>query len=81
MLQTGIPHEFASARPMYDDLIAALTATGVIDDGSHIYWDIRPSSHVETLEFRVADVCTTIDEAVMIAGLCRALARTCFDGG
>ncbi len=73
---TGIPHEFAS-RAEYDELIAALAATGVIDDGSNIYWDVRPSSHVETLEFRVADVCTTIDEAVMIAGLCRALARTC----
>ncbi|HEY2155743.1 MAG TPA: carboxylate-amine ligase [Isosphaeraceae bacterium] len=74
---TGIPHEFAS-RAEYDDLVAALAATGFIDDGSHIYWDVRPSSHVETVEFRVADVCTTIDEAVMIAGLCRALARTCY---
>ncbi len=74
---TGIPHEFAS-RAEYDELVATLAATGVIDDGSHIYWDARPSSHVETLEFRVADVCTTIDEAVMIAGLCRALARTCY---
>jgi carboxylate-amine ligase len=74
---TGIPYEFAS-RAEYDDLIAALAATGVIDDGSNIYWDVRPSSHVETVEFRVADVCATIDEAVMIAGLCRALARTCY---
>ena len=49
----------------------------MIDDASKIYWDVRPSSHFETLEFRVADVCMTIDEAVMIAGLCRALARTC----
>ena len=67
---TGIPHEFAS-RAEFDDLVAALVATGIIDDGSNIYWDVRPSSHVETLEFRVADVCMTIDEAVMIAGLCR----------
>ena len=73
---TGIPHEFAS-RAEFDDLVASLVAAGVIDDGSKIYWDVRPSSHVETIEFRVADVCTTIDEAVMIAGLCRALARAC----
>ena len=73
---TGIPHEFAS-RAEFDDLVASLVATGVIEDGSKIYWDVRPSSHVETIEFRVADVCMTIDEAVMIAGLCRALARAC----
>ena len=75
---TGIPHEFAS-RAEYDDLIASLVATGVIDDASNIYWDMRPSSHVETIEFRVADVCQSVDETVMIAGLCRALARTCFE--
>ncbi len=72
---TGTPHAFAS-RAEYDDVVQALTEVGAIDDGSKIYWDVRPSSHFETLEFRVADVCTTIDEAVMIAGLCRALART-----
>lgn len=74
---TGIPHEFGS-RAEYDRLVEGLVATGVIDEASKIYWDVRPSSHVETIEFRIADVCTRIDEAVMIAGLCRALARTCF---
>jgi carboxylate-amine ligase len=73
---TGVPHEFAS-RAEFDELVASLVASGVIDDASKIYWDIRPSSHVETIEFRVADVCMAIDEAVLIAGLCRALARTC----
>ena len=75
---TGTPYSFAS-RAEYDDLIGVLAAVEVIDDSSKIYWDVRPSSHVETLEFRVADVCPTIDEAVMIAGLCRALARTCYE--
>jgi carboxylate-amine ligase len=73
---TGIPQSFKS-RSEYDTLIADLVATGLIEDASKIYWDVRPSMHFETLEFRVADVCSTIDEAVMIAGLCRALARTC----
>jgi carboxylate-amine ligase len=71
----GIPHVFAS-RQDYDDLVASLVAVGMIADASKIYWDARPSSHAETLEFRVADVCTTVDEAVMVAGLCRSLART-----
>jgi gamma-glutamyl:cysteine ligase YbdK (ATP-grasp superfamily) len=73
---TGLPHHFAS-RAAYDDLIASLVAVGAIEDASKIDWDVRRSTHVETREFRDADVCLTIDEAVMIAGLCRALARTC----
>ena len=74
----GTPNVFAS-RGEYDDLVASLVATGSISDASKIYWDVRPSSHFETLEFRVSDVCMTIDEAVMVAGLCRALARSCHD--
>ncbi|GAB3990683.1 glutamate--cysteine ligase [Spirosoma daeguense] len=72
----GIPYHFDS-RADYDRLIEELTAMGSIADASKIYWDVRPSSHFETLEFRVTDVCLTIDEAVLIAGLVRALARTC----
>ncbi|WP_040005599.1 carboxylate-amine ligase [Fibrisoma limi] len=73
---SGIPHVFAS-RSEYDKLVEDLIATGSISEASKIYWDMRPSSHYETLEYRVTDVCLTIDEAVMIAGLLRALARTC----
>ena len=70
----GTPHPFAS-RAEFDALVESLVATGLIQDGSKIYWDVRPSSHVPTLEFRAADVCATIDEAVMVAGLCRGLSR------
>lgn len=73
----GIPNVLAS-RTEYDDLVSALVATGSISDASKIYWDIRPSSHFETIEFRVTDVCASIEETVMVAGLCRALARTCY---
>jgi carboxylate-amine ligase len=73
---TGTPHVFAS-RAEYDQLVADLVAAGMIKDASKIYWDVRPSSHLETLEFRVADVCMSVDEAVMVAGLCRALAEVC----
>jgi carboxylate-amine ligase len=73
---TGTPQLFAS-RADYDACVASLVAVGMIPDASKIYWDARLSPHFDTLEFRVADVCPTIDEAVMVAGLCRALARTC----
>jgi glutamate---cysteine ligase / carboxylate-amine ligase len=72
----GTPQAFRS-RAEYDALVAALVATGSIEDGTKIYWDVRPSARFETLEFRAADVCLTVDEAVMTAGLARSLARTC----
>lgn len=74
----GTPHFFAS-RAEYDALVDTLVQTGSISDATKIYWDVRPSARFETLEFRVTDVCLTIDEAVLIAGLSRALARTCYD--
>ncbi|MEJ7617676.1 MAG: carboxylate-amine ligase [Pyrinomonadaceae bacterium] len=73
----GTPHVF-SARAEYDQLVEALVATESISDGTKIYWDVRPSARFETLEFRVTDVCLTIDEAVMTAGLVAALARACY---
>ena len=48
----------------------------IIDDPTKIYWDIRLSDRFPTIEFRVADVCATIDETVLQAGLCRAIAQT-----
>jgi carboxylate-amine ligase len=74
----GIPQVFGS-RAEYDELVASLVTAGMINDASNIYWDARPSSHAQTLEFRMADVCPLVDEAVMVAGLCRALVRTELD--
>lgn len=74
----GTPYFFES-RAAYDALLDSLAATGSIEDGTNIYWDIRPSARFETLEFRVTDICLTADEAVMVTGLVRALARTCYD--
>ncbi len=74
----GTPQVFRS-RAEYDALVDTLVATGSISDATKIYWDVRPSSRFETLEFRVTDVCLTVDEAVMIAGLVRALTRTCYE--
>lgn len=73
----GTPHVFGS-RAEYDALVEALVAAGGITDATKIYWDVRPSARFETLEFRVTDVCMTVDEAVMVAGLARALAQSCY---
>jgi glutamate---cysteine ligase / carboxylate-amine ligase len=65
-------------REVYDRVVDELVRTRMIPDGSQLYWDIRPSTRFDTLEFRIADVCLSIDEAVMVAGLARSLVRTCY---
>ena len=72
----GTPGTFAD-RAEYDGLVADLLATGSIDAPARLYFDVRPSARYPTLEFRVTDVCLSVDEAVMVAGLIRALCRTC----
>lgn len=76
--QAGPPQVFSSMAE-YEALSRALLATRCIDDLSKIYWDIRLSEHYPTIEVRLMDVCTSIDEVVMIAGLVRALIRTCYE--
>jgi len=73
----GPPGHFAS-RAEYDALVRALVDTGSIDDATNIYCDARLPAKTKTIEVRVADVCMTVDEAVMVAGLTRALVQTCY---
>lgn len=72
---TGVPEPLGS-RADYDGLVAALQAVEALPDATFLYWDVRPSARYETLEFRAADACLTVDDAVMVAGLWRAVART-----
>lgn len=74
----GAPPLLAS-RAAYDALVDGLVHTGIAADERMVYWDVRPSARYPTLEFRVGDACTTVDEAVLYAALCRALARTAAD--
>jgi glutamate---cysteine ligase / carboxylate-amine ligase len=72
----GIPEHFDS-KAEYDAVVETLLATEAIDDPARIYWDVRLSARFPTVELRVTDVCLTVDEAVMVVGLFRAVARTC----
>ncbi|MGI8575728.1 MAG: carboxylate-amine ligase [Egibacteraceae bacterium] len=74
----GMPQQLGSAAE-YDALAERLLATEVIVDYGQIYWDGRLSRDHDTLELRVADVCLHVDDAVLQAGLTRALARTCYE--
>jgi carboxylate-amine ligase len=60
----GMPQAFTS-RAEYDALVETLMATGSVREPTKLYWDVRPSTKQETLEFRVADVCMGVDEAVL----------------
>ena len=75
---SGPPGLFAS-RAEHDALVESLVTTETIEDATKIYWDARLPEKTRTIEVRVADVCPTVDEAVMLAGLCRALVRSCFE--
>ncbi|NEQ23597.1 MAG: carboxylate-amine ligase [Microcoleus sp. SIO2G3] len=75
---TGAPDIFESFSD-YQVVVRSLIATNTIQEATQICWDLRPSERYPTLEFRVADMCMTIDESVMMAGLARALVRTCYE--
>ncbi len=71
---TGMPDAFGS-KTAYDELVADLVETGMIDDASHLYWDVRPSTKFPTLEVRVADTMPLLDDVVLHAALARSLVR------
>ncbi len=75
---SGPPLLFASFQE-HSELAQALIAIGAIEDTTKIYWDLRLSERFATIETRVADSCMTLDEAVMHAGLVRAIIRTCYE--
>lgn len=74
----GPPALFESLAE-YDALVQVLVQTGSVEEATKLYWDVRLSERFETIEFRVTDVCMTVDEAVMVAGLVRALVQTCYE--
>ena len=78
-LPTSGPPGLFSSLAEHDALIRALVATGGAKEPTQVYWDLRLPEKIETLEIRVADVCCRVDEAVMLAGLSRALVHTCHE--
>ena len=73
--RTGIPEKFDSAKS-YDKFVEQLTETKCIDTPSKIWWDIRPHHKFPTVEFRMCDSTTKVDEVVAIAALIQALVAT-----
>jgi len=70
--RTGIPPEFGSYDE-FENYVELLVKTNSIDDGKKIWWDLRPHHIYPTLEFRICDACTRVEETVMIAALIQAI--------
>jgi carboxylate-amine ligase len=66
--RTGLPEPFGSHAD-YQRYLDTLVGTGLIDDASKIWWDIRPSARFPTLEMRITDVCTRLDDAICVAAI------------
>jgi carboxylate-amine ligase len=72
--RTGLPELFRTKED-YDEFVAALVWAKIIPDASYIWWALRPSLLNPTIELRVTDSCTRLDDAVAIAALFRCLVR------
>ena len=73
--RTGIPHSFTSYGEYlaYEKTLEKVGSFGDRDPVAKIWWDIRPHPIFHTLEFRIADICTKVDECVCIAALFQAI--------
>jgi len=70
--RTGLPEYFDSAQE-YDRYVQIMLNTGCIEEATKIWWDIRPHSKFPTLEFRMCDCTTKIDEVIAIAALIQSV--------
>lgn len=72
--RSGVP-DFFHDEAEYDAFARLLIKAGAIRDASFLWWSIRPSQRCPTLELRVPDCCTRLDDALAIATLFRCLVR------
>src|SRR5262244_2852330 len=70
--RTGVPAQFESWSA-YENFVNLLVKLHCIDNSKKIWWDVRPHPMFGTLEFRIFDVCTRVEEAVAIAALAQAI--------
>ena len=68
MPRTGLPEHFQS-HGEFLRFLGVLTGSNIMQDGTKLWWDIRPSVRFPTLEMRICDVCTRLEDAMCIAAL------------
>ncbi|MEE8270788.1 MAG: carboxylate-amine ligase [Alphaproteobacteria bacterium] len=72
--RTGMPESYQSFGE-YKQHLDALIQTKMIEDGTKIWWDIRPSARFPTLETRICDVCTRMEDGITVAALYQCILR------
>lgn len=72
--RTGLPEHFASYGE-YQRHVDVLVNAGLLEDATMIWWDLRPSARYPTIETRIFDVCTSLDDAVSLAALTACITR------
>ena len=70
--RTGIPDEFESLSE-YEDYLKLLVCTNCIDNAKKIWWDIRLHPFFDTLEFRICDAQSRVDDTIALAALMQAV--------
>ncbi|HEX7086690.1 MAG TPA: carboxylate-amine ligase [Vicinamibacterales bacterium] len=70
--RTGVPDHFGSWSE-YENYVNLLVQLNCIDNGKKIWWDIRPHPTFGTLEFRVCDVPTRVEDTIALAALTQAI--------
>jgi carboxylate-amine ligase len=72
--RTGLPEIFESWGEFQRHLDILISA-GLVEDASKLWWDVRPSARFPTLELRIPDICTRLDDGVTVAALYTCLLR------
>jgi glutamate---cysteine ligase / carboxylate-amine ligase len=72
MPRTGLPDLFAGLED-FERYVDVMTRAGAIKDASFLWWALRPSLRFPTLELRIADSCTRLDDTLTVAALYRCL--------
>ncbi|HEV7857824.1 MAG TPA: carboxylate-amine ligase [Pyrinomonadaceae bacterium] len=70
--RTDIPDHYDS-HASFQRYVDLLVKTGCIDNGKKIWWDVRPHPFFPTLEFRICDIPTSVDDTIAIAALFQAI--------
>ena len=75
--RTGLPEHFSSWAE-YERHVDALVKPGLMEDATKLWWDIRPSARYPTVEMRISDVCTRIEDGITIAALFQSIMSMLF---
>ena len=72
--RTGLPERFDSYGE-FRRAVDLMIGSGVLEDATKLWWDARPSARFPTIEMRITDVCTAIEDAVCCASMFRCICR------